>query len=44
MDVYKRVVMAEPSVMSGESGYVAYKTLSVQDGVLCPLYPDNKWN
>jgi hypothetical protein len=36
--------MFEPSVMSGESEYVAYKILSVQEGVLCPLYPGNKWN
>ncbi|SRR6266403_3436700 len=43
MDVYKRLVMAEPSVISGESEYVAYKILSVQDGVLYSLYPDSKW-
>jgi hypothetical protein len=30
-------------MMSGESEYVPYKILSVQEGVLCPLYPDNKW-
>lgn len=42
MEVYKILVMPEPSVMSGESEYVAYKILSVQEGVLFPLYPDNK--
>jgi hypothetical protein len=34
--------MPEPSVTSVESEYVAYKILSVQDGVLFPLYPDTE--
>jgi hypothetical protein len=38
------LVTPEPSASSVESEYVAYKILSVQDGVLCPLNPDNKRN
>ena len=34
--------MLELSVLSGESECVAYRILSVQDGVLCPLYPDSQ--
>jgi hypothetical protein len=36
--------MPEPSVISVESKYVAYKIRSVQDGVLCPLCQTTKQN